>query len=85
MGGQARQQIFMLNLASPATDRWTVTGVDVSPSCNTSNPQLSIRVATDAVLRPAAWSPDDSTIYVATTGYHPNGTPVGSFTPDRAV
>jgi hypothetical protein len=26
----------------------------------------------------AAWSPDDSEIYVASTGYHPNGMPIGA-------
>ena len=29
-------------------------------------------------IQAAAWSPDDSTIYIATTGYHPNGCPAGS-------
>ena len=29
-------------------------------------------------IQAAAWSPDDSTIYIGTTGYHPNGWPVGS-------
>ena len=24
-------------------------------------------------MQAAAWSPDDSTVYIATTGYHPNG------------
>jgi hypothetical protein len=30
-------------------------------------------------LQAAAWSPDDSTVYIATTGYHPNGWPTGSY------
>ena len=30
-------------------------------------------------LQAASWSPDDSTIYIATTGYHPNGFPTGSY------
>ena len=29
-------------------------------------------------IQAAAWSPDDSTIYLGTTGYHPNGFPVGA-------
>ncbi len=28
-------------------------------------------------IQAAAWSPDDSTIYIGTTGYHPNNWPVG--------
>jgi hypothetical protein len=29
-------------------------------------------------IQAAAWSPDDSTVYIGTTGYHPNGWPTGS-------
>ena len=29
-------------------------------------------------IQAASWSPDDSTIYIGTTGYHPNGYPTGA-------
>jgi hypothetical protein len=70
VGGQARQQMFMLDLSGPAA---TVTGW-TSPELNTN---CNFNEAFYA--QAAAWSPDDSTIYVATTGYKPNGTPAGSF------
>ena len=28
-------------------------------------------------IQAAAWSPDDSTVYIGTTGYHANGYPTG--------
>ena len=69
VGGLPRQQIFMLNLAtSPAT----VTGWT---SAEFSNPC----VLNEAFyVRAASWSPDDSTVYIATTGYHPLGGPTGA-------
>jgi hypothetical protein len=70
VGGQARQQVFMLNLGGSTA---TVTGW-TSPELNTN---CNFNEAFYA--QAAAWSPDDSTVYVATTGYKPNGTPAGSF------
>jgi hypothetical protein len=29
-------------------------------------------------IQAAAWSPDDSTVYIGTTGFHPNGWPTGA-------
>ncbi|MGH3258695.1 MAG: hypothetical protein ACRDOU_25410 [Streptosporangiaceae bacterium] len=69
VGGQARQQVFMLNLSGSTA---TVTGW-TSPELNTNCNYNEAFYA-----QAAAWSPDDSTIYVATTGYKPNGTPAGS-------
>ena len=65
----------MLNLAaSPAT----VTGW-TSPEWDGSDPAYPYQCATvePFYIQAAAWSPDDSTIYIGTTGYHPNGWPVG--------
>jgi hypothetical protein len=62
-GGQPRQQMFMLNVGgSKATvTAWT------SPTLNIAcTPQSFWAHA-------AAWSPNDSTVYVATTGYHEPG------------
>ena len=70
VGGQPRQQMFMLDLSGPTA---TVTGW-TSPELNTNCNYNEAFYA-----QAAAWSPDDSTIYVATTGYKPNGTPAGSY------
>ncbi len=76
VGGQQREQIFMLNLA---TDPATVTGW-TSPEFDGSNPSYPYQcyVSEAFYVRSAAWSPDDSTVYLATTGYHPNGLPTGN-------
>jgi hypothetical protein len=69
VGGQPRQQIFMLNLSgsTAAVTGWTST--EFNTNCNFNE---------TFYLQAASWSPDDSTIYVATTGYKPNGTSAGS-------
>jgi hypothetical protein len=70
VGGQARQQMFMLNLSGPTA---TVTGW-TSPELNTN-----CNFNESFYAQSAAWSANDSQIFVATTGYKPNGTPAGSF------
>jgi hypothetical protein len=83
-GGLPRQQIFMLNLAtSPATvTAWTSPEWDGSKGeLSKSNPTgYPFECATDEpfYIQAAAWSPDDSTVYIGTTGYHPNGFPIGA-------
>jgi hypothetical protein len=75
-GGQPRQQIFMLNLATaPAS----VTGW-TSPEWDGSDPSYPYQCYYNEsfYLRAASWSPDDSTVYIATTGYHPYNLPAGS-------
>jgi hypothetical protein len=71
VGGLARQQIFMLNLAG---SKATVTGW-TSPEWDGSNtaafPYYQCWPKLAFYIRSAAWSPDDSTVYLATTGYHP--------------
>jgi hypothetical protein len=76
-GGLQREQIFMLNLAtSPATvTGWTSPQWDGS---DPSDPYQCIPVEA-FYIRAAAWSPDDQTIYIATTGYHPLNLPTGSY------
>ncbi len=61
VGGQPRQQIFMLDLQGPraTVTRWT--SPEFSEHCWFTEPFY---------LRTAAWSPNDSTIYVGTTGFH---------------
>jgi hypothetical protein len=77
VGGLSRQQIFMLNLA---TDPATVTGWS-SPEWDgsagfpsKSNPDgywYQCSVNESMYIKAAAWSPDDSTVYIATTGNKP--------------
>jgi hypothetical protein len=61
VGGQARQQIFMLDLgtSSATVDKWY--SPYFSMSCTASEPLWD---------KAAAWSPEGGSIYIATTGYH---------------
>ena len=73
VGGKARQQIFMLDLAASPV---TVTGW-TSPEWDGSKGNLPAGYAYQCwfdesfYIRSAAWSADDSTIYLGTTGYQP--------------
>jgi len=85
VGGLPRQQIFMLDLStSPATvtgwtsPEWDGSKGELSSSNPTGYPYQCATIE-PFYLQDASWSPDDSTIYIATTGYHPNGFPTGSF------
>jgi hypothetical protein len=66
VAGQHRQQIFMLDLgASAATlDAWY--SPEFNQNCATVEPYW---------LQAAAWSPDQSKIYITTTGYKPANGP----------
>jgi hypothetical protein len=84
VGGQPRQQIFMLNLAtSPATvtpwtsPEWDGSQGEATPANPTNGYPYECATVEPFYIQAAAWSPDDSTIYIGTTGYHPNGWPVG--------
>jgi hypothetical protein len=65
VGGQHREQIFMLDLGSgtATVDGWTST--EFLTNCNYNEAFY---------LQAAAWSVDDATVFTATTGYKPNGT-----------
>jgi hypothetical protein len=73
VGGKPRQQIFMLNLAASSV---TVTGW-TSPEWDGSKGNLpggypyQCFFDESFYIRSAAWSANDSTIYLGTTGYHP--------------
>ena len=71
VGGQQREQIFMLNLGGSSA---TVTGW-TSPEFDGSNPAYPYQCYTGEpfYIQAAAWSPDDQTVYIGTTGYHANG------------
>jgi hypothetical protein len=69
VGGVQREQIFMLDVsgASATVTRWT------SPEFDGSSSAYPYQCATvePFYIQAASWSPDDSTVYIATTGYHP--------------
>jgi hypothetical protein len=71
VGGLHRQQIFMLNVGGASA---TVTGWS-SPEFDGSNPTkypyYYCSVHHPLYIRAAAWSPDDSTVYIADTGFRP--------------
>ncbi len=62
VGGVTRHQMFMLNVGGTKA---TVTGW--------TSPTLNIACVQSFWARGASWSPDDSKVYVATTGYHEPG------------
>jgi hypothetical protein len=85
VGGLPRQQIFMLNLAtSPATvtawssPQWDGSGGEATPSDPNDGYPYECATVEPYYIQAAAWSPDDSEIYIGTTGYHPNGWPTGA-------
>jgi hypothetical protein len=74
VGGQRRRQIFMLNLA--AKPRAEVTGwssprFDGGSGYPPEGYYYNCTGREPFYIRSAAWSPDDDTIYIATTGYRP--------------
>jgi hypothetical protein len=68
-GGKKRQQIFMLDLSGSHA---SVTGW-TSPQFDGSNKHYDYQCGfTESFyIQAAAWSPDDSTIYIGDTGYKP--------------
>ncbi len=62
VGGQARRQIFMLDLGTTSATVNPWYSAEFDRNCAIVQPFY---------LRDASWSPDASTIYVATTGYKP--------------
>lgn len=70
VAGQARQQIFMLNLSGSTAKVTGWTSADFSKHC----------ISREALyVRSAAWGPNDSTVYVADTGDHPINRASGQF------
>jgi hypothetical protein len=66
IGGQSRRQVAVIDLGatSASTDAWHSTELD--QNCMAVEPFYA---------KGAAWSPDDRTIYVATTGFKPASGP----------
>jgi hypothetical protein len=61
--GQSRQQIFMLSLGASHGDVSGWNSAEFSQHCADAHPFY---------IKGAAWSPDQSTVYIATTGEHPD-------------
>jgi hypothetical protein len=73
VGGKGRQQIFMLNLG-PRQGRvtaWTSPEFDGSDGNLPGGFPYQCHTTVPFYVRSAAWSPDDSTVYLGATGYHP--------------
>jgi hypothetical protein len=73
-GGKRRQQIFMLNLASGPTatlTSWTSPRFDGSRGYPPKGFLYNCWRTEPFYMRAAAWSPDDRTVYIATTGLKP--------------
>ncbi len=79
VGGLQREQIFMLDLsgATASVTGWTSPEFDGSQPQSTSLYQCWF--SEPFYLQAASWSPNDSQIYFATTGFHPWNLPTGSF------
>jgi hypothetical protein len=71
VGGLHRQQIFMLNVSGSkaAVTGWSSPEFDGSNP--TKDPYFYCSTSHPLYIRAAAWSPGDTEIYTATTGFHP--------------
>ena len=76
VGGLPRQQIFMLSLGSTSATVTGWTSPEFNQPCNHGEAFY---------LRAASWSPDDGTVYIATTGYRPASGPLGTGLCDAAA
>ena len=73
VGGQPRQQVFMLNLAGTkaTVTAWTSPEFDGSKGNLPGGYPYQCWWTESFYIRAAAWSPDDSTVYLAATGKEP--------------
>ena len=70
VGGQPHEQIFRLNMTPGSATVSAWTPMELFQHCTTSQPFYA---------QDAAWSPDGTKIYTATTGYKPFNLPAGNF------
>jgi hypothetical protein len=76
VGGQQRRQIFMISVAggSAAPTGWTspeFDGTDPNGTLNANDKYFNCGDSHPFYIRAAAWSPSDSTVYIADTGVKP--------------
>jgi len=69
VGGQARKQIFMLSLGTGSATVTGWTSKEFNGACVNGE---------SFYVKAASWSPDDGTVYIGTTGFHPLGGPTGA-------
>ncbi len=70
VGGLPRRQIFMLNISGKTAKVTAWTSPYFGRNCARVEPFY---------IRAASWSPEDSTVYIAATGFHAYGRPPQSF------
>jgi hypothetical protein len=70
-GGLHRQQIFMLNVGGSTAKVTGWSSPEFDGSNPTKYPYYYCSVHHPLYIRAAAWSPDDSTVYIADTGFRP--------------
>ena len=75
VGGLPRQQIFMLNLSGAKATVTGWTSPEWDGSNKTADPYYQCWPSMAFYVRTAAWSPDDSTVYLANTGFKPAQNP----------
>ena len=66
VGGQHREQVFMLSLGRTRATVTAWTSADFSGNCHSTEPFY---------VRSAAWAPNAKTVYIATTGFTPADDP----------
>jgi hypothetical protein len=74
VGGKRRQQVFMLNLASrprATVTTWTSPRFDGSKGYPPKGYYYNCGTSEPFYVRAGAWSPDDKTVYLASTGQRP--------------
>ncbi len=73
VGGHGRQQVFMLDVSGPAAQvtGWSSPEFDGSQGNLPQGYAYQCSVKESFYIRAAAWSPDDSTVYTAATGFNP--------------
>jgi hypothetical protein len=64
VGGKPRRQIFMLWLGPGHASVTSWTSFEFNRNCYRTEPFY---------VKTAAWGPSDNTVFIATTGFHPNG------------
>jgi hypothetical protein len=75
VGGQPRQQIFMLNIGGAKATVTGWTSPEWDGSNKTADPYYQCWPTMAFYVRTGAWSPNDSTVYLANTGFKPAQNP----------
>jgi hypothetical protein len=71
VGGLPRRQIFMMNVGGTTATVTPWSSPEFDGSDPTDYPYYNCGDSHPFYIHAAAWSPDDTTIYIADTGFHP--------------